>query len=139
VEKDDQGNILCVKCTYDPATRGGWSSDGRKVKGTIHWVEAESAIPIEVRLYDRLFTVPDPEARGDGEDWKSFINPDSLKVVQGCLAEPSLLDAKPGDKVQFERTGYFCMDPDSRDGMPVFNRAVPLRDSWAKLEKALQE
>lgn len=139
VEKDDQGNIVCVRCTYDPTTRGGWSSDGRKVKGTIHWVEAESAVPIEVRLYDRLFTVPDPEAGGDGEDWKSFINPDSLKVVRGCMAEPSILDAKPGDKVQFERTGYFCMDPDSRDGMPVFNRTVSLRDSWAKAEKTLQE
>jgi len=122
-----------VHCTYDPATRGGDAPDGRKVKSTIHWVSAQHAIRAEVRLYDRLFTVENPD---EGEDVTQVINPNSLEVLTGCYLEPSLASAQPGDKFQFERTGYFCVDLDSTPAKPVFNRTVTLKDTWAKIEKS---
>lgn len=138
VIKDEKtGEILEIHSTYDPATRGGWSPDGRKVKGTIHWVSAAHAIEAEVRLYDRLFTVPDPTANKE-IDYKSYLNPNSLVILKNCKLEPGLASAKVGDRFQFERQGYFCVDPDSRDGHLVFNRTVPLKDTWAKIEKSLQ-
>jgi glutaminyl-tRNA synthetase len=125
------GEIIELHCTYDPATLGGSAPDGRKVKGTIHWVSAAHGVPAEVRLYDRLFTEENPDA---GEaDFKTFVNPESLLVLKDCLVEPSLVNAKPGSHYQFERQGYFCVDSlDSRDGKPVFNRTVTLRDTWEK-------
>ena len=132
VEKDEAGNILRIHCTYDPETRGGSAPDGRKVKGTLHWVSAEHAVDAEVRLYDRLFTEAEPEAEGDFLD---CLNPDSLKLITGKL-EPSLAELPIGERVQFERLGYFTPDPkDSAEGKPVFNRIVGLRDSWAKIAK----
>jgi glutaminyl-tRNA synthetase len=133
VIKDENGNITELHCTYDPETRSGGSST-KKVKGTIHWVSAKHGIKAEVRLYDRLFTVEDPSADPE-KDFKEFINPDSLKIVTNCYIEPELAKSKPGDKYQFERLGYFCTDPLSTEKILVFNRTVPLRDSWAKLEK----
>jgi len=130
-EKDDAGNVTLVRCTYDPDTRGGWSQDGRKVKGTIHWVSAGHALKCEVRLYDRLFTKENPDDLPDGEDYKANLNPDSLKV-SGALVEPFIKNARPGDRFQFDRTGYFCMDPDSTTEKPVFNRTVSLKDSWGR-------
>ncbi|MFA7383406.1 MAG: glutamine--tRNA ligase/YqeY domain fusion protein [Desulfurivibrionaceae bacterium] len=132
VIKDEiSGEILELHCTYDPATLGGSAPDGRKVKGTIHWVSAAHGVPAEVRLYDRLFTEENPDA---GEaDFKTFVNPQSLMVLKDCLVEPSLAKAQPGSHYQFERQGYFCVDSlDSRDGSPVFNRTVTLRDTWEK-------
>lgn len=132
VEKDADGNITRLICTYDPETRGGQAPDGRKVKGTIHWVSAEHAVDAEVRLYDRLFTEPEPEASGD---FLECLNADSLKVVTGKL-EPSLAELSPGERVQFERLGYFTPDAkDTAPDKPVFNRIVGLRDSWAKIAK----
>jgi glutaminyl-tRNA synthetase len=131
VVKDDKGNVLEIHCTYDPATRGGDAPDGRKVKSTIHWVSARHAVKAEVRLYDQLFTVENPDV---GEDVDSIINPKSLEVLDGCFVEPSLSEAKLGEKFQFERTGYFCADLDSSAGKPVFNRTLTLKDSWAKIE-----
>ncbi|MBN1633670.1 MAG: glutamine--tRNA ligase/YqeY domain fusion protein [Ignavibacteria bacterium] len=133
VIKDEKGNITELHCTYDPETRSGGSSM-KKVKGTIHWVSAKQAIKAEARLYDRLFTVEDPSADPE-KDFKEFINPDSLKIITDCLIEPELAMAKPGDKFQFERLGYFCVDPLSTEKLLVFNRTVTLRDSWAKIEK----
>jgi glutaminyl-tRNA synthetase len=124
------GEVSEVHCTYDPDTRGGDTPDGRKVKSTIHWVSAQHAQPVEVRLYDQLFTVENPDI---SENVNSIINPHSLEALTGCLVEPSLAVAKPGDKFQFERVGYFCMDPDSLPGKPVFNRTVTLKDTWAKI------
>ncbi len=132
------GQITELHCTYDPATRGGDAPDGRKVKATLHWVSAAHACPAEVRLYDHLFVKPDPEDAPAGLDYRSNLNPDSLQVLTDCYVEPSLADAAPGSRYQFERQGYFCVDPDSRAGNLVFNRTVPLRDTWAKIEKALQ-
>ncbi len=132
VVKDEAGNIVELRCTYDPATRGGDSPDGRKPKATLHWVSAAHAIPAEVRVYDRLFNNPDPEESGD---FLADINPNSLKVIPQALLEPSLKDAKPGDKFQFERLGYFCVDIESTPEHLVFNRTVGLRDEWAKMEK----
>jgi glutaminyl-tRNA synthetase len=132
VVKDKQGNVIELHCTYDPATRGGDAPDGRKVKSTIHWVSAAQAIEAQVRLYDYLFTRPDPD---EAEDFTSVVNSNSLEVLTGCKLEPDLAGAKVGDKFQFERQGYFCVDPDSKEGQLVFNRAVGLRDSWAKVEK----
>ncbi len=126
------GAVTEVHCTYDPATRGGDAPDGRRVKSTIHWVSAEHAVKTEVRLYDQLFTVDRPD---EGEDIQNFINSNSLIVLTDCLVEPSLAEAKPGEKFQFERTGYFCADLDSALGKPVFNRTVTLKDTWAKIEK----
>jgi glutaminyl-tRNA synthetase len=131
VVKDASGNVTEVHCTYDPATRGGNAPDGRKVKSTIHWVSAADAIPAEVRLYDHLFKTPDPEDVPEGGDWRSNLNPNSLEVVTAQL-EPSLKSAKPADRFQFERHGYFTVDPDSTDGKLVFNRTVSLKDTWAK-------
>lgn len=133
VEKDEQtGEILELRCTYDPETKSGSPQSARKVKGTIHWVSASHAIDAEVRLYDRLFRVEDP----NGENWKEFINPHSLEVVRSCKVEPGLATAKPQDRFQFERLGYFCVDDDSGKRALVFNRAVTLRDAWAKIEKS---
>jgi glutaminyl-tRNA synthetase len=133
VVKDDRGEILELRCTYDPATRGGDSPDGRKVKATLHWVSAAHAIPVEVRLYDRLFSVEDPDSGGDGTTFLDHLNPASLEVLSRCQAEPGLASAEVGDRVQFERLGYFCVDIDSRPGALVFNRTVSLRDAWAKI------
>jgi len=139
VVKDDQtGEVIELHCTYDPASRGGNSPDGRKVKGTLHWVSAERALEVEVRLYDHLFTREDPNEVEEGVDWKSNLNPDSLTVLTSCLAEPSLSGAAPGYRCQFERQGYFCVDSvDSSAERLVFNRTVSLRDTWAKIERAL--
>jgi glutaminyl-tRNA synthetase len=135
--KDAGGNITELRCTYDPATRGGDSPDGRKVKATLHWVSAEHSIPAEIRLYDRLFTCEDPLKTAEGRDFKSNLDPGSLKTLRDCRLEPSLSKAAPGQIYQFERLGYFCVDPDSSKDMPVFNRTVTLRDQWAKIrEKA---
>jgi glutaminyl-tRNA synthetase len=131
VTKNDAGEVTEVHCTYDPASRGGEAPDGRKVKSTIHWVSAAHALPAEVRLYDQLFTVERPD---DGE-LENIINPKSLEVLETARVEPALTEAKAGDNVQFERVGYFCLDPDSLPGRPVFNRTVTLKDSWAKIEK----
>jgi methionine--tRNA ligase beta chain len=135
VIKDDSGRVVEIHCTWDPDSRGGVATDGRKVKGTIHWVSAEHAVNAEIRLYDRLFTKPNPMDNKDGSDFKDHINPDSLEVLTGCRLEPSLLKATVGEGFQFERLGYFCVDPDSKDNAPVFNRTVTLRDTWAKIEK----
>jgi len=138
VVKDAQtGKVLELHCTYDPETRGGWSSDGRMVKGTLHWVSAAHAVKAEVRLYDHLFTKPDPE---EGGNFKQNLNPKSMEVLSDCLVESALTNAIPGSRYQFLRQGYFCVDPDStKDGSPIFNRTVTLRDTWAKIEKAQKE
>jgi glutaminyl-tRNA synthetase len=140
VVKDDAGAIIELRGTYDPATRGGDAPDGRKVKATLHWVSAEHAVDAEVRLYDRLFSVDDPESRSakSGQDVTAFLNPDSLDVLSGCKVEPSLAEARPnpidgGPRYQFERLGYFSVDPDSTPGALVFNRTVSLKDTWAKV------
>jgi len=135
VVKDDRGEVAELRCTYDPATRGGDSSDGRRVKATLHWVSAAHAIGAEVRLYDRLFSVDDPEKAADGKTFLDNINPNSLEVLTTCQVEPSLASAAPGARFQFERLGYFCVDPDAKPGALVFNRTVSLRDAWTKLEK----
>jgi glutaminyl-tRNA synthetase len=135
VVKDEHGNVTEVHCTYDPATRGGDAPDGRKVKGTIHWVSADHAIDAEVRLYDHLFNKPDPEDVPEGCDWKVNLNPRSLEALPAAKLEPSLAGANAGETFQFERHGYFAVDPDSTPARPVFNRAVSLRDSWAKQEQ----
>jgi glutaminyl-tRNA synthetase len=141
VVKDDGGQIVELRCTYDPATRGGDAPDGRKVKGTIHWVSAEHALDAEVRLYDRLFNVPNPAAvKTEGETFLDHLNPDSLEVLSGCKVEPSLAAAEPESRWQFERHGYFCVDRyDSKPGALVFNRTVSLRDSWKKIEQQHQQ
>ncbi len=131
VVKDEQGNITELRCTYDPTTRSG-SGSQRKVKGTLHWVSVPQALDVEVRLYDRLFNDPDPAGHKD-RDFKEFLNPDSLKVLHHCKAEPALAGAKVGDHYQFQRIGYFTVDPDTTPGHLVFNRTVPLRDTWAKI------
>ena len=132
MEKDAAGKIVAIHGNYDPASRGGTAPDGRKVKGTIHWVSVKHAKPVEVRLYDRLFTVPDPM----GDETKTctdFLNPESLRTITGYV-EPALLEARGGERFQFERVGYFCADTRaSKPGVPVFNRTVTLRDSWAKI------
>ena len=133
VVKDAAGHIVELRCTYDPATRGGDSPDGRRVKATLHWVSAAHAIPGEVRLYDRLFSVEDPENVPNGRTFIDNLNPHSLEVLRDCRLEPSLASAQPGLRVQFERLGYFAVDDDSRPGALVFNRTVSLRDTWAKI------
>jgi glutaminyl-tRNA synthetase len=135
VVKDATGEIVELRCTYDPATRGGDSPDGRRVKATLHWVSAAHAIPAEVRLYDRLFSVEDPERAPEGKTFLDNMNPHSLDVLRACQVEPSLAPATPGTSVQFERLGYFCVDSDSRPGALVFNRTVSLRDTWARIEQ----
>jgi glutaminyl-tRNA synthetase len=129
VIKDDDGNITELRCTYDPATRGGGSPDGRKVKGTLHWVSADQAVPVEARLYDHLWTVENPGAQ---EDFREVLNPESLTVIT-AQAEPSIAEADVGQHFQFERKGYFICDRDSDGSTKVFNRTVGLRDSWAKI------
>lgn len=136
VVEDASGEIVELRCTYDPATRGGDAPDGRKVKGTIHWVSAEHASEVEVRLYDHLFVKPDPDEVNEGEDYTANLNPESLRVQRAYL-EPSVAGAPVGARYQFERLGYFCVDRDSTPERLVFNRTVTLRDSWAKIEKAM--
>jgi glutaminyl-tRNA synthetase len=133
VVKDASGEIALVRCRYDPATRGGDAPDGRKVKGTLHWVSAARAVDAEVRLYDTLFTVEDPLDQTSGGDLRDVLNPDSLVTLRGCKLEPALSGSAPGDTLQLERLGYFCADPDTRAGAPVLNRTVTLRDTWAKI------
>jgi glutaminyl-tRNA synthetase len=135
VVKDDRGEIVEVRCTYDAATRGGDAPDQRRVKATLHWVSAAHALSVEVRLYDRLFTTPDPERVAEGRTFLDNLNPDSLDVLTGCRAEPGMASAAPLQRFQFERLGYFCVDPDSKAGALVFNRTVSLRDTWAKIEQ----
>ena len=132
VIKDAQGNITELHCTYDPATRGGNAPDGRRVQGTIHWVSAQHAKPAEVRLFDRLFSVPDPNDVPEGQDWRQNINPESLRTAKAML-EPSLAEAQVGDRFQFERMGYFCVDPDTTTNQMVINRVATLKDTWAKI------
>ncbi|MBW1922914.1 MAG: glutamine--tRNA ligase/YqeY domain fusion protein [Deltaproteobacteria bacterium] len=137
IKDENTGQVVELRCTYDPETRGGWAPDGRKVKATLHWVSARHALSAEVRLYDHLFASDHPEEAADGTDFGSVLNPDSLETLTDCKLEPSLESAKPGDRLQFERLGYFCVDPlDSRPGRLVFNRTVTLRDTWAKIRKA---
>jgi glutaminyl-tRNA synthetase len=133
IKNKDSGEITELHCTYDPATRGGDSPDGRKVKATLHWVSAPHSVPAEVRLYENLFTLEDPGAVEEGKTWIDYINQNSLRVFESCRGEPGLAEAKPGDRFQFERQGYFCVDPDSARNAIVFNRAVGLRDTWAKI------
>jgi glutaminyl-tRNA synthetase len=135
VVKDAKGEVVEVHCTYDPATRGGNTPDGRKVKSTIHWVSAEHAIDAEVRLYDNLFSKEDPNETEEGQDFTANLNPNSLEVIRHAKLEPSLTNAKAGERFQFERLGYFCVDQDTKPGAPVFNRTVALKDTWAKVEK----
>jgi glutaminyl-tRNA synthetase len=135
VVKDAAGNPVELHCTYDPATRGGNAPDGRKVKSTIHWVSAAHAVESEVRLYDNLFTKENPNEVEDGKDFTANLNPNSLEVLSGCKVEPSLQNAAPGSRYQFERLGYFCVDRDSAPAKLVFNRTIGLRDTWAKIEK----
>ncbi len=140
VEKNGNGEITALHCTYDPATQGGNAPDGRKVRGTLHWVSAAHAVPAEIRLYDRLFSVENPGAAKDDEEFQSFINPESLEVLTDCMLEPGLANLRPGIPVQFERLGYFVKDAaDSTPERPVFNRTVTLRDTWAKIEKAMEQ
>ncbi|MDQ7797532.1 MAG: glutamine--tRNA ligase/YqeY domain fusion protein [Candidatus Edwardsbacteria bacterium] len=133
--KDASGNITELRCTYDPATKGGDAPDGRKVKATLHWVSAKHAITAEARLYDRLFTKENPDDAPEGQDFTANLNPDSLKVISDCKCEPALAQVKPGQAIQLERLAYFCVDPDSREGKLVLNRTVPLKESWGKTVK----
>jgi glutaminyl-tRNA synthetase len=136
VVKNEKGEVVEVHCTYDPATRGGNAPpDGRKVKATIHWASAAHALDAEVRIYENLFTKEDPNQVEEGQDFTANLNPNSLEVLQGCKLEPSLANAPAGNRYQFERLGYFCVDPDSKPGKLVFNRTVALKDTWAKIER----
>jgi len=136
IKDENTGEVIELRCTYDPATRGGDAPDGRKVRGTLHWVSAAHAIPVEVRLYEHLFLKPDPGDVEKGKTFKEYINPNSLVVLNPCYVEPSVANAKPGERFQFERVGYFCVDSvDSKPGTPVFNRTATLRDTWAKIQK----
>lgn len=140
VVKDEKtGEVIQLHCTYDPQSRGGWTNDGRVVKGTSHWVSAAHAVDAEVRLYEHLFLKEDPGDVKDGADFKDNLNPSSLAVLAGCKVEPGLAEAKPGDRFQFLRQGYFCLDPDTAARKLVFNRTVSLRDTWSKIEKKSQE
>jgi glutaminyl-tRNA synthetase len=140
VVKDDQGEVVEVRCSYDPATRGGNNPpDGRKVKSTIHWVSAAHAVDAEVRIYENLFTKEDPNQTEEGRDFTADLNPNSLEVLTDCKLEPSLANAAAGSRYQFERLGYFCVDPDSRPGKPVFNRTVALKDTWARIENKTEK
>jgi len=140
VVKDEQtGEVVELHCIYDPESRGGWTKDNRRVKGTLHWVSAVHAFPVEVRLYDNLFSKENPGDVGENADFKANLNPKSLEIVASCQAEPGLKQAKPGDRYQFLRQGYFCADTlDSKPGRPVFNRTATLRDTWAKIERTLK-
>ena len=138
VTKDEKtGEVTELQCTYDPETRGGHAPDGRRVRGTIHWVSAAHSLPAEVRLYDHLFTTEKPDDVPAGSDYRTNLNPSSLEVLTACRVEPSLATARPGTPYQFERRGYFCVDAqDSTPGALVFNRTVSLRDSWSKIERS---
>jgi glutaminyl-tRNA synthetase len=136
VKDGETGEIIEIHCIYDPATRGGDAPDGRKVKATLHWVSARHALPATIRLYDRLFLKENPNDVEEGQDFLSNLNPDSLEVLEGCYVEPGLADAPVESRYQFERQGYFCVDPDSEKGRLVFNRTVSLKDTWAKIEKS---
>ena len=133
--KDDSGEITELRCAYDPETRGGSAPDGRRVRATLHWVSADHALDAEVRLFDNLFTIPNPNDTPDDREWTEFINPDSLTALPGCKLEPSLSQSEAGEKFQFERLGYFAKDKDSTPQNPVFNRAVSLRDTWARIQR----
>ena len=135
VIKDESGEVIELRCSYDPETRGGSAPDGRKVKSTIHWVSAEHAVRAEVRLYDHLFSEPDPSVIARDEDWTRHLNSNALEALADCCLERSLGEATDGQRYQFERLGYFCVDQDSCPEKPVFNRTVTLRDQWAKLQK----
>ena len=133
VVKDASGSITEIRCTYDPATKGGDAPDGRKVKATLHWVSAKHAVKAEVRMYDHMFVKEDPDDVADPSlDWKSNFNPNSLIVLESAMLEPTLANGKPGDRFQFERMGYFCVDADSTPGRLAFNRTVTLKDQWTK-------
>jgi glutaminyl-tRNA synthetase len=136
VRDEQTGEVIELHCTYDPESRGGWSPDGRRVRGTLHWVSADHSLEAEVRLYDRLFNKINPLDVEEGSDLTSSVNPNSLEALTSCRVEPGLSGAPPGSTVQFERQGYFCVDPDSAGAKLVFNRTVALRDSWAKIENA---
>ena len=133
IKDESTGEVVELYCRYDPATRGGDAPDGRKVKATLHWVSAAHAVEADVRLYDRLFNTEQPGADGD---YRTDLNPNSLEVIRDAKVEPSAAAAPPGTRFQFERLGYFCVDPDSTPDRPVFNRTVTLKDSWAKIERA---
>ena len=137
--KDENGEVVELRCTYDPESRGGSTPDGRRVRGTLHWVSAAHALDAHVHLYDHLFTERDPSDVGESEDFKDSVNPDSLETLTACKVEPSLVGAKPGSRYQFLRLGYFCVDPDTTQDLLVFNRTVTLRDTWARIEKAQAE
>jgi glutaminyl-tRNA synthetase len=138
VLNEKTGEVVEIHCTYDPETRGGDAPDGRRVKATLHWVSAAHAIPVEARLYDRLFTKEDPFDLEEGQDFSVNINPDSLQVIHNAMLEPSLKNARPGEICQFERMGYFCVDPDTTAEKLVFNRTITLRDTWAKIQQSMQ-
>jgi glutaminyl-tRNA synthetase len=135
VVKNEKGEVIEVHCTYDPASKGGNSPDGRKVKSTIHWVSAAHAVDAEVRIYENLFTKENPSDVELGKDVLDNLNPNSLEIIADAKVEPSLANAAAGARYQFERLGYFCVDPDSKPGKPVFNRTVALKDAWARAEK----
>jgi glutaminyl-tRNA synthetase len=135
VVKNEKGEVVEVHCTYDPATHGGNAPDGRKVKSTIHWVSAAHAIDAEVRIYETLFAKEDPGKVEEGKDVLDNLNPNSLEVIANAKVEPSLANAAAGSRFQFERLGYFCVDPDSKPGKLVFNRTVALKDTWARVER----
>ena len=139
VIKDAKGHVSELRCTYDPESRGGWTKDGRRVLGTSHWVSAAQAVDAEVRLYDKLLSVANPADEKEEKDFKEYLHPASLEIVKNCKVEPSLAAASPGERFQFLRQGYFCVDDDSTPEMPVFNRSVTLRDSWTKIEKSQQD
>jgi glutaminyl-tRNA synthetase len=135
VIKDAAGQVVELRCIYDPQSRSGVTPDGRKVQGALHWVSAPHAVNAEVRLYDTLFTAPNPDDVPEGQDWRSVVNPHSEEIVTGCKVEPGLAGAAPGSRYQFLRQGYFCVDKDSAAGRLIFNRTVTLKDTWAKMEK----
>jgi glutaminyl-tRNA synthetase len=136
VKDEETGEVVELRCTYDPKSRGGWTEDGRKVRGTLHWVSAAHAVDAEVRLYGHLFTKPDPYDVEEGQDFLANVDANSLEILAGCKVEPSLVKAEPGDRFQFLRLGYFCVDLDSSESKLVINRTVTLRDTWARIEKA---
>ena len=135
IKKD--GKVVELRCTIDPETRGGYAPDGRKVRSTIHWVSAQHAVDAEVRLYDRLFTVEDPAGQKNS-DFKEFLNPNSLEILKSCKVEPAIQKLKPFDRFQFERLGYFCIDPDTKDNKIIINKTVGLKDTWAKIQKNIK-